>query len=226
MNKKDYEEIFFSNMGQLNNVFIQSLRAGLIEVDESSFLKNIKESRIKNNLVTLNLCNDLKKFVNSSENWFYIKCSQNDYLILKTRMYAFVFKIRNSNPIDTQNLRNKLSNGRENWTQNANIYIANQVNDYLNKPCNKLLKKELSEYKSDQICFFHLVWSLSKREINRIHVGITYTVGYKKENNLDWYLHLISDRIKINADEEHIDVLVNETSGREEKANIIKVKRR
>lgn len=56
--------------------------------------------------------------------------------------------------------------------------------------------------------------------------GIALPKENEKENNLDWYLHLISDRIKINADEEHIDVLVNETSGREEKANIIKVKRR
>lgn len=222
MQKNDFEDLSFCEMDLIKTIAIQALRRGYKGRNNLGFSL---EPRYDNGVITSSLCCALREFCESSNNWFYLADSQNNYLIYKSATYACVFKIRNSNPIDTQNLRNNLSNGRLNFDQNANVYIANDVVGYLNKPRNSRLKELLNEYRSDQIYFFHLVWSLSENEVDHVHVGVTYTYGYVN-NNQDWYLHLISDTIiQEQTKDSQSDVLVNVSDNILQKANVIKPKR-
>lgn len=222
MHQNDFKDLKLDEIGLVQQSSIIALRKGFQWKVTAPFRL---ESRLDKNIMTDSLCHDLESLCSRLDHWFYIKDGQNNYLIYKDSAHAFVFKIRNSNPVDTQNIRDKLSNGRKDPDQNANMYVANQVSNYLNNSYNVRLKEALQEYTTNQICFFHWVWCLSENEVDRVYVRVTYTYGYDN-NNQDWYLHLISDTIiQEQANETVNDDLVNKQNNIDKKANIIKPKR-
>lgn len=219
MDKNNFQELDLYEMDSIKDISVRAIRRG---VEEKSNLSCHFKARMEHGLLTAYLLNDLKDFCSKSSYWSYLEGQkENEYLIYRCETYACVFKVRKTNPIDTQNIRNNLSNR----STNSINYIEHNVGAYLNLSNNKMLKDNLKDYKNNQIFFFHLGWSISKKEVDIIQFVIIHTIG-SQEDDLDWYLHLTSDTIIQEQTNEPVnDDLVNTKDNTETKANIIKPKR-
>ncbi|MDI2111798.1 hypothetical protein [Commensalibacter nepenthis] len=219
MDKNYFQDLNIKELDSIKDIAMQAIRRGL---EEKSNLSCHFKTRIENNLLTGYLLNDLKIFCSKSSCWSSLEGhKENEYLIYRCETHACVFKLRKTNPIDTQNIRNNLSNR----SSNSINYIEHNIGAYLNSSNNKRLKDNLKDYKNNQIFFFHLGWSLSQQIVDIVQLVIIHTKGSSDEG-LDWYLHLTSDTIREEKTNEPVnDDLVNTEDNIDKKAKIIKPKR-